>query len=332
MWKKLALSLALPVAAALTATAQDAPKPAIAVTHDAAAKKVTVTLGGTLFTEYLYSGFAKPVLYPIIGPGGVPMTRNWPIKDAAPNEEKDHPHHKSLFFMHGDVNGTDFWTEDEKTEKRGTIKTTGITKAEVVGGEAVIQSEHVWMGPGEKPFLTDTTVITLGEKDGDRYVDYLVTLHGTSGDATFGDTKEGTMGIRTRPELQLNPDKCPVALAKALNSEGIKQKKVWGEKARWLDYAGPVDGKVIGVAIFDHPKNLNFPTTWHARDYGLIAANPFGVHDFSKNWPGGQKPKDAGAWTLKSGENKDFHYRFLFHPGATKDANIEAKWKAWAGQ
>jgi hypothetical protein len=140
---------------------------------------------------------------------------------------------------------------------------------------------------------------------------------------TFGDTKEGTMGIRSNPALNL---KGTGAAGHALNSEGLKDEAIWGKAARWVDYSGPVEGKVTGIACFDHPSNLRHPTTWHAREYGLVAANPFGLHDFEK------KPKGAGDYVIKKGDSLTFRYRWLFHTGDTVAAKIDERWKTWAGK
>lgn len=75
-------------------------------------KQVTVTLGGEPFTEFDYSDYNKPILYPIYGPGQVGMTRNWPMKDDVEGEAHDHPHHKSMWISH-EISGVDFWGESE---------------------------------------------------------------------------------------------------------------------------------------------------------------------------------------------------------------------------
>jgi Family of unknown function (DUF6807) len=295
----------------------------VMVNHDGAMKKVTVTIGGEVFTELLYNTYSKPVLYPVRGPGGVPMTRNWPIKDATPGEDKDHPHHKSLSFTHGDVNGVDFWAESEKS---GRIVTDKVTRVGTDAGAAVIEMKNQWTSREGKVICTDTTTLRCGESGGARFIDFTVAIHADHGDVTFGDTKEGTMAIRTRPELQLNPEKNKLAAGHAVNSDGKTDRDIWGEKARWVDYWAPVSGKTLGVAVFDHPSNPRHPTTWHAREYGLIAANPFGLHDFSK----GKLAKDAGNLTIKAGEEATFRYRFLFHEGDATAAKINDQWQAWA--
>jgi hypothetical protein len=51
---------------------------------------------------------------------------------------------------------------------------------------------------------------------------------------------------------------------------------VWGTRGKWTMLTGDVNGAPVTLAILDHPKNLGFPTYWHARGYGLFAANPLG--------------------------------------------------------
>ncbi len=294
----------------------------VAISRDDAAKTVAVTIDGKPFTALVWNTYPKPVLYPIHGPGGVPITRNWPMKDDVAGEDKDHPHHKSLWFGHGAMNGVDFWAEKEGF---GRVTTDSVTKAAVEDGVAVIGTANKWLAPDGKVVCTDTTEIRAGEDGGNRWIDYAITFHASEGDVTFGDTKEGTMAIRTRPELNLDAKKNKLAAGQCTNSEGQTGQAIWGKKARWVDYWAPVEGKTLGVAIFDAPGNLRHPTTWHAREYGLIAANPFGLHDFTKG-----TPKGAGDFILKKGESRTWRYRFLFHTGDAKTADIDAAWQKWA--
>ena len=292
----------------------------VTVNDDAKLGVVTVKISGEVFTELDYKKYAKPVLTTIIGPTGTNLLRQWPMKDAAPGEEEDHPHHKGLWFTHGSVNGVDFWSENEKA---GKITVAGGPEIKSAPNEVTIATSEEWKAPDGKLICTSAPTITCGLDGGDRCVDYAITLNARAGDVIFGDTKEGTMGLRSHPALNL---KGKVATGHAVNSEGEKDAAIWGKHARWVDYSGTVDGKATGIACFDHPSNLRHPTTWHARDYGLIAANPFGLHDFEK------KPKGAGDHTIKKGEALTLRYRWLFHTGDTAAAKVEDRWKAWAGK
>ena len=303
--------------AAATARA-DAPETVTAAV-DAEAGVVRVKAGSAVFTELRYKGGAKPVLFPLNGPGGVSMVRQWPLAEAAPGEAKDHPHHQSLWLTHGLVNGVDFWAEKPGTT--GKVVVQSEPEVTVTDNTAVIKTKESWQKPDGSPVCSSVTVIRCGLDGADRFIDYSLTWRADAGKLTLGDTKEGTMAIRTRPELNLKGEG---AKGSAVNSEGVKDTDIWAKKAKWVDYWAPVDGKVLGVACFDHPSNLRHPTTWHARDYGLIAANPFGIHDFTK------APKGAGDVVIEEGKSLTLRYRWLFHTGDAANAKIAERWAAWA--
>lgn len=327
-FKNTAAIIALIIAttfAPLTRAADKAPKVKLTQLED----RVRVEINGQLFTEYIFGVYAKPIMYPIIGPGGVEMMRHYPMKDDVPGESKDHIHQRSLWYTHGDVNGVDFWAEagskNPPLTNVGTIVQTGISKIES-GNRGILHTNNKWVGPQNQILLTDSRAISFampGEDNEDRYIDFRITLKASHGDVTFGDTKEGSMGIRTHPNLRLKNDPkkgVTTANGQAINSNGDEGASLWGQKTPWVDYWGNIDGQTVGVAIFDHPSNYNYPTWWHARDYGLIAANPFGKHYFEG------AEKGAGDFTLKNGESTTFRYRFLFHEGNAETASIAVRY------
>lgn len=244
------------------------------------------------------------------------MTRRYPLEDAAPGEAKDHPHHTSLWYTHGDVNGLDFWHGGgNHPEKGGKVIHDGVVRMRDGSNQAVLVTKSRWLSlVGEKEICQDERRFAFGTVGDSRYIDFQITIKATNGDVTFGDTKEGSMSIRTHPNLRLNGE---VANGKAVNSAGDRDKDLWGKAAKWVDYWGTIDDQPLGVAIFDHPSNPRHPTTWHARDYGLIAANPFGYSQFYKG-----QDKD-GTLVVKDGESVTFRYGFLFHPGAHDQERTE---------
>ncbi len=285
--------------------------------------KVRVEIGGKLFTEYLYTGYAKPILYPVMGPQDLPMTRNYPMKEVK-GEASDHHHQKSLWYTHGDVNGISFWHEGKGA---GKIVHQKLLKASSDGRSAEIKTANTWQSAGGKPVCTDTTTIVCSAIPNGRVIDFDITIHASNGDVVFGDTKEGTMGIRTHPNLRLSNGRgVTTANGKALNSEGVTGEAVWGKRAKWVDYWGTIDGKVVGVAIFDHRGNPRHPTWWHARTYGLIAANPFGVHNFER------KPEGTGDLKIPAGESRTWRYRFVFHEGDAQKAKVKELYEAYAAK
>ena len=146
-----------------------------------------------------------------------------------------------------------------------------------------------------------------------------------AGPLVFGDTKEGTMALRVHPALQLkDAHGSSGASGRITDSEGRRDADVWGRAARWVDYSGRVAGRLQGIAVFDHPANLRHPTRWHARDYGLVAANPFGLHDFTG------APAGGGDHVIPAGGSLDLRYRVVLHLGDAEAAGIADRWRAWA--
>jgi len=96
--------------------------------------------------------------------------------------------------------------------------------------------------------------------------------------------------------------------------------------ARGLSYAHAKtdrDGKTLGIAIFDHPKNPRHPTWWHVRDYGLFAANPFGIHDFEKKSPG------SGDLKVEPNGSVTFRYRLYVHEGNHEQGKVEERFSQY---
>lgn len=317
------LTLLLPVAAAalsLPLCAADA-KDGVKITR--LDDRLRIEINGRLFTEYHFKNVSRPFLYPVLGPDELPLTRDWPMKDTN-NEQHDHPHQKSLWFEHGSINGIDFWSEEPKAGRTVHQKFTSIKSGR---SEGVIRSKDEYVASDGTVVCTDDRTLRIYDRpDDERLFDFEVTVHASNGDVVFGDTKEGMMGVRLNETLRLAPNKFNQGkpTGHIVNSEGVRDGDTWGKRANWVDYHGPVDGKTVGMAIFDHPQNLRHPTWWHVRDYGLFAANPFGLHDFEK------KPASAGDYTLPSGKSVTFRYRFYIHRGDEKEAKVAERYEEYA--
>jgi len=285
--------------------------------------KLRVEADGKLFTEYHYKDVARPYLYPVIGPSGASMTRDWPMKDTG-KDSTDHPHQKGLLYAHGSVNGVDCWSEQKEFGK--TIHEKFLKKS-----PNTISSRNNWVAQDGKVMCADERTLRFHASADARMIDYEITLIASQGDVTFGDTKEGTMAIRLAETMNLTKTvtdgkkkkKAP-GDGRIVNSEGLRDGETWGKRAKWVDYYGPVDGKIVGVAMFDHPKNPCYPTWWHVRDYGLFAANPFGVHDFEK------KPAGSGDMKIAAGKSATFRYRFVFHDGDEKQGRVAERYGEFA--
>lgn len=276
---------------------------------------VTVKLDGKLFTRYVNKSGNKPILWPLIGPTGKEMTRQYPMREAGKTERADHPHHRSFWFDHGDVNGVSYWHEGKNT---GTIEHRKFTKLEE-GDQAVIESVSDWVDPSGKTVCQSVTTLSFGADADARWIDMDITVKAGKEEVKFGDTKEGSMGVRVAGSMKVDAKQG----GKIVTSEGRTDKDAWGTAAAWVDYHGPVEDETLGVTIMNHPSSFRFPTYWHVRTYGLFAANPFGLHDFK-----GSKDAD-GSHTLKPGESFTLRYRVLLHKGDEKQADVAAAYQQY---
>lgn len=295
------------------------------------ADRVRVEIDGKLFTELRFGSDAPHVYYwPLIGPGGAQMTRHWPMEDV-PGEDHDHPHHRSMWFSHGLVNGVDFWGEDISYKGKPKFPVGKIVHDKIVsakGGEdsGEVTTAQKWITPdGEVPLTSVQTLKVYQRPDSERLFDFEVTLTAGAKDVVLGDTKEGSFGIRIAESMRMTkPGKKP-GDGHILNSEGLKDDKVWGQKAKWVEMSGPIDGKTFGIAIFEKPSNPRYPTRWHARDYGLFAANPFCEHEMDKS-----TPEHAGDFKLEAGKSVTLKYRVWIHQNAGDAAKLEEQFKAYS--
>jgi hypothetical protein len=298
--------------------------------------QVDVLIGGKPFTTYYFDAkIAKPFMYPLRSAEGIIVTRGFPMVKNIPGESKDHPHHRGLYYTHGDINGVDFWSEavfEEKAPVHVAGKTyqaserlplgrTVFTKLESVQGGAdagSLRARFNLVGPDGKVLGEETQAYTFRGDATTRTIDCEFTIYALQTPLKMGDTKEGTFGIRVVKALE-------EPAVKMLNSEGaVGEKNIWGKRANWVDYSAKVEGKELGIAIFDNPSNPKHPTYWHARGYGLFAVNPFGERDFYND-----KSRD-GSITIQPGGSLTFRYRVLIHDGDAGAAKVADAYAAYA--
>ena len=323
-----------------TARAQK-PAKGVAVTVNDAAHRVDITVDGQPFTSYLWhTSQRKPILYPLIAPDGTTLTRGNP---PLPGERTDHPHHAGLWFNYSNVNNIDFWNNSdaikpEARAKYGSIDHDRIVSAKSGATSGELVTESTWypasdvpaVGSNQTPPIISQTTryvfskLTIDGKPA-RSIDMTVTLKAIA-PVVFHDDKDGMLGIRVAHFLEsatatpetlrdANGIATPVAGSTAgatgvyRTSDGKVGKDAWGTRGRWCELSGTTaDGKAETIAVLDHTGNPNYPTYWHARDYGLFAVNPLGVHGF--------EPTAAPLnFSLEPGKSATFHYRIFFISG-----------------
>jgi hypothetical protein len=285
-----------------------------------------IQIGGSPFTRYIIKGAPKPYCYPVLDAAGDQVTRDFPMKnteiEARLKDNRDHPHQRSLWFTHGSVNGVDFWSEGPKAGKTVHRAFPALEGGPVMGRLCALTD---WQTPDGAKVCEDERDLRFYKVAHGRLFDWNITIKASEGPTKFGDTKEGMFGFRVASTIRADSKKAdPTVGGKVVNSEGQTDDAAWGRPANWVDYYGPVQGKTVGITVFDHPQSFRHPTYWHVRTYGLFAANPFGIHDF----PGG-KGKD-GSHTIEKGQSITFRYRILIHEGTTKDAGVAEVWDQFA--
>lgn len=348
----LVLAALIPVAGAFPGVAlgQGLDAPQVLVVPDSAKQRVDVLVDGEAFTAYLYadtlSVLKKPVLYPLRTSSGLAVTRGYPLEKTA-GERVDHPHHIGLWFNYGDVNGLDFWNNSdvvsaERAASMGTIRHRAVTHVESGEGRGALHVTMDWLAPDGTALLREDTRFVFRAEADLRIVDRIATLTALDRKASFEDNKEGALGLRVTRALEM-PSSRPVDVlaedgsvtsttdnehvtGRYLNSEGVAgYPDVWGKRARWMTLSGTIRGIPLAVAVLDHPGNPGFPTYWHARDYGLFAANPFGQAVFSEG-------AEALHFALEPGASTTLRHRVLLFSGHPAPDDVEAAWRNFAEQ
>ncbi len=276
------------------------------------ADHIDITIDGKPFGTFYYGEDApKPYLAPLRTASGIIVTRGFPMEKIE-GETRDHPHHRGLWFTHGDVNQIDFWANEPGGKgRKGKVKLEKILSVKGGKKEGSIRASFLWLDDAGQPLLRELRTMTFYSDPALRVMDFDATLTAVK-KAVFGDTKEGFFAIRLRDAMRERG-----GTGRMISAEGkTGMKEVWGKASPWVDYSGTLDNEKLGVAILNHPKSFRHPTYWHARDYGLFAANAFGLHDFYND-----KTKD-GSYTLEPGQSIRFIYRVIIHPGDAESAGI----------
>ena len=295
--------------------------------------RVDVLIGGKFFTAYLFDPkIDKPVIFPIQTASGVTVTRGFPLSPR-PNERTDHPHHIGLWLNYGDVNGLDFWNNSAAIPaidkpKYGSIRHEKIVRVTEGKKKGVLVVASNWVDISGKILLRESTTLTFGGEGNSRTIDRATTLTAQQEKVSFKDNKEGFMGVRVARELEI-PSQKPEIFTDAngvatkvavlnnegvtgtfLSSKGIVGNEVWGTRGNWCMMYGNKNGELVSIAIIDHPSNPGYPTYWHARGYGLFAANSLGQEPLS----GG---KEKLNFALEAGQSVTFKYRVVITNGVT---------------
>jgi len=241
----------------------------------------------------------KPYLFPLIGPSGKRLTSM-----VHPVDPYGHRHHRSVWIGHADVNGYDFWAENN--ENRIVFeKLAGFGSSDDAASFAVV---HVWRAGDGVQVLRDTRTWALRRLDGgEYYLDLTLALEPAEKSVTFGKTPFGLLGVRVAPAMTV-----AVGGGRILNSEGeVNEEAVFQQPAGWVDFSGRVAADAVnGITLFDHPENPGHPPAFHVRDEGWVSPC------FTKDAP----------YTLELGEKLVLRYRLYVHDSDSDAERLETHW------
>jgi len=252
-------------------------------------RSLWIMIDGKEVAEYVFSDnqILRPYFRRLRTLSGKQVTRNSP---PAAGDLDDHATmHPGLWLAFGDLSGADFW------RNKGKVKQEAFTKGPFGGmgrGSFAVRNSYQ---ADDKTICTEDCSLTFSARPSGYLIDWISEFRSDIVEFTFGDQEEMGLGVRVATPLAVVKD------GEIVDSQGRKNgKEVWGKQADWCQYGGSVDGKKVGVVLMPDPSN--FRRSWfHARDYGLLVANPFGTNAFTK----GEKSKvtvaKEGALRLRFG-------------------------------
>ena len=283
--------------------------------------RIDVLVGSQIITSYMYGGpLTKPVLYPIKTPGGTTVNRGFPLTKVE-GETDDHPHHIGIFCTYDEVGGNSFWNN---TTTPPQIKHIKVVANEPGDGRGKLATLSDWIAKDGRTVVLEENRTMLFQTGKDCYtIDFTIDLTAKQ-KVEFGDTKEGMFAIRTADWMREKGGS-----GRYFSSEGTEGSgKIWGRRARWVALEAKKDDKAVGIAILNHPSSVNYPTFWHARDYGLFSANPLGQEAFEKANKV-EKPT-ALHLTLEPGQTTKLRFLVMIYEGPRTKDQIESQFKAFA--
>jgi hypothetical protein len=304
-------------------------------------KKVEVLYNNQLVAAYCYwDSTEKPVLYPIKTLHGTTITRGYPIAPRT-GERTDHPHQVGLWLNYESVNGLDFWNNSfaipaEKKPSYGSIRHQSFMPLVAEKTQATLRSNSNWVDSKGTVILEEMTEFIFRISHGDLIIDRASVLKAKQPSVVFKDVKDGLLGLRVARELEMPSQQADTFVdasgiatkvpamnntgvtGQYINHEGITGDMTWGKRSVWTCLNGQRSGEHISIAIIDHPQNPGYPTFWHARGYGLFAANPLGRKIFTDG-------KEEFNYTMTKDQTTIFRFRIVIHSGAsflaTEDIN-----------
>ncbi len=286
--------------------------------------QIHIFADGEHFTSYISDpGLLKPVLYPVYSSSKIRVQRQYPLQKVE-GESQDHAHHVGVFFTYGsddEVNGNSFWNLHPPPPR---IRHMRVTNQEAGLGRATLGILADWVGGNDEVVLEEDRTMVFTGSETERAIDFTFNMKAQDEDVTFEDTKEGMFAIRVADWLSEER-----GTGMYLNSAGdTTSENIWGRRAKWVRLEAVHDTVTVGIAILNHPSSVNYPTFWHARGYGLFAANPLGQSVFQES-RGVENPEPLN-YTIAAGDSALFKFKMIIYEGHRTGDQIEAAFRDYS--
>lgn len=269
--------------------------------HMAAAEEhaLLVTLGDGPFFTYRYSPeLPRPYLFPVHGPSGAQVTQ-----DGHPDDPEGHRHHHSIWIGHRDVNGVNFWEENDP--QNGQIFHVKFTGLEEAPGVVRIVAENHWLSTRTGLLLEETRELLVPPgTESLRLIDMRITLRGGDREVTLGQSPFGLLGCRVAPTMAVS------AGGHIRNAQGDENEAgALGRRAAWMEYTGEAapDARET-VGIVDDEENPRHPTPWHCRDDGWFCPA------FTRDAP----------YVLRPRESVSLRYLLVFRTAEADETQVDS--------
>jgi putative heme-binding domain-containing protein len=240
----------------------------------------------------------RPYLHPVRdASGSVVLTEDRPA---------DHPWQHGIFTGFHRVNGFNYWKEDEGKQrfarlldfKEAADRVSWRTLVELVAPDGTVVLEEEDAITIHAPESADTYVI-----------DFEVLLRAKEQEVNFGKYFVGGLSVRM-PWDQANPRQTH------LNSNGLRGRDCEQQRAAWCNVERPIADRIFGVAVFDHPANLNHPPGWRADEQGLINPNVSAL----------------GDWSIPATQERRFRYRLAVYCGSATQEQLATRFAIFAAE
>jgi len=275
--------------------------------------QLLITIGGQPFATYIYENpvITRPFFAHVKTPCGIQATRNFP---PLPEDPQDHSTmHPGIWLSFGNLSGRDYWRNKAKIEHEMFVE-----QPDGGPGKGTFTVRNFYMSTdGKDRMLAELVKYTILVRPSGYLLVTNSTFSSESGDFTFGDQEEMGLGFRVNTQISAQYGKGQIT-----NAEGMKGgNDTWGKTSNWIDYSGIIDNKYVGMSLMPDPDNFR-PSWYHARDYGFIAANPFGRK--------AMKQGEESAITVKKGENFQLGFGILIHCNpAGEKVNVEQAYQGY---